>query len=312
MQRKLDFKIDPQAAKIKHGDNIIMLGSCFADEIGAQFAENGFRVLSNPFGTLFHPVPIARLIRETILGNIEERIIQREDIFLSWDAAGEIYGLRESEVRKTLAERREQLRIALKQGNYLFITLGSSFAYRNQQTGEIVANCHKMPQRLFDKELTSAATMQTMWIETLQSLKEFNPELQVVFTVSPVRHFKDGLIANNRSKSRLFELIGELEATSSAHYFPAYEIVMDELRDYRFYNADGIHPNELAVRYVWERFEKVFFSAQTQELCQEMRNLRSAFHHRMLQPDAKAAHAFDEARTRKLKAFLAVHPEVCW
>lgn len=312
IQWKLDFKIDAQPVKIKHGDMVTLLGSCFADEIGAQFLENGFHILSNPFGTLFHPVPIARLICETISGNIQERIFQRDDVFLSWDAAGEIYGLSEAEARELLHVGRQQLKNSLKQSNYLFITLGSSFGYTNRETGDIVANCHKMPGNSFVRELTSLSEMTSIWQKTLQLLKEFNPGLQVVFTVSPVRHFKDGLVGNNRSKSRLFELISELESTSAGLYFPAYEIVMDELRDYRFFHADGLHPNELAIKYVWQQFGEAFFDKKTQELCSEVQEWRKAFHHRILQPHTKAAQAFEETRNRSLEAFLAANPDIRW
>jgi hypothetical protein len=309
---QLDFAIPPASVQIEHGDKITLLGSCFAAEMAEQFAENGFEVLSNPFGTLFHPVPIARLIRETISGIAEERIFQREDVFLSWDAAGEIYELNETGIRAELQSRRERLRTSLQHSNYLFITLGSSFGYRHVQTGEIVANCHKMPQSTFVKELTTAEILKTTWIETLELLKTFNPELQVVFTVSPVRHFKDGLVGNNRSKSHLFELIDALEATTTAFYFPAYEIIIDELRDYRFYNADGIHPNEMAVNYVWQRFEKTFFSAGTRQLCEEVRDFRKLYRHRVLHTKSHAAGILEQVKERKLHEFLTANPAVRW
>jgi hypothetical protein len=309
---QLDFAIAPMPVHMRHGDKITLLGSCFAAEMAEQFTENGFEVLSNPFGTLFHPVPIARLIRETIAGTGEERIFQRDDVFLSWDAAGEIYGLEETGIRSELQVRREQLRTYLHQSKYLFITLGSSFGYRHVETGDIVANCHKMPQSTFVKELTAAELLKTTWCETLELLKTFNPVLEVVFTVSPVRHFKDGLIGNNRSKSRLFGLIEALETSASALYFPAYEIVMDELRDYRFYNADGIHPNEMAVSYVWQRFEKTFFSAETQQLCAEVRDLRKLYQHRVLHAKSHAAVILERVKEQKLREFLAANPAVSW
>lgn len=312
MELKLDFNIDPFKVKMEHGDQCILIGSCFSNEMGAHFEEKGFDVLSNPFGTVFHPEAISRLVSETIEGVRQERVFQRNDLFFSWDAGGTVFGYSEAELKSRLERNRAQLLDYLKNSKYLFVTFGSAFGYTANSLKQIVANCHKMPSSDFTKSMTDTDSMVHSWSKTLNLLFKLNPQIQVVFTVSPVRHVKDGLIANNRSKSRLFELISELEKREQTAYFPSYEIVMDELRDYRFYKSDGIHPNELAVGHVWKHLGKALFSAETQMLCTEIMNLRNLENHRSLYPESIEHLKFIKKLELKIQTFLEMHPEIKW
>lgn len=309
---KLDFDFPEFKTKIQHGDKIVLLGSCFSNEIGESFKSNGFDVLSNPFGTIFHPVALARLISNCRQISTEDDVFQRGDLFFSWDTAGTIYGFSKEELRSTLGDIKNTLLQYIVESKYIFITFGSGFGYELSDTGSIVANCHKMPSTFFKKELTDLSEMIATWKDTLHILKQLNPALQVVFTVSPVRHEKDGLIENNRSKARLFELITVLQEDSSSHYFPAYEIVMDELRDYRFYKSDGLHPNPQTVDYVWERLKDKLMTQYTKQLCEKVMALRRQKSHRTLYENSREAVQFEKSVADKLSQFLLEYPEICW
>ncbi len=312
LKLKLDFPVDPFAIKLKHGDRCVLLGSCFSNDIGAHFVENGFDVLLNPFGTVFHPEPISRMLYETISENREERILQRNDLCFSWDAGGTVFGTSEHELKDTLKLRREKLLDYLRTSKYLFITLGSAFGYIENELGKVVANCHKVSGNNFSKSLTSTDLLVNSWIKTLNRIRELNPDLQVVFTVSPVRHVKDGLIENNRSKARLFELVSALEHFHHVGYFPSYEILIDELRDYRFYKSDGIHPNDQAVQYVWSRLKQALMSEETQSLCDEVIALRAMENHLSIHSRGSESIQFQQNKSVKIKSFLTLHPEIIW
>lgn len=308
---KLDFEIDSLETNLKHGDKCVLMGSCFSNEIGYCFKESGFDALSNPFGTIFHPEPLARIISEALGAVEEERIFQRNDLYFSWDAAGTIFALSDKELEILLRDTRKKLADYLHTAKYLFITFGSAFGYEENQTGNIVANCHKMPGHGFTKSMTELHTMKDSWDKVLKMLQAVNPDLQVVFTVSPVRHVKDGLVENNRSKARIFELILSL-LRPQVHYFPSFEIVMDELRDYRFYKSDGIHPNEQAIRYVWDRLKETIFDGRTRKLCDEIMVLRSEERHEIMYKNSREAIKFENYHAEKLRTFLSANPDVLW
>ena len=312
MKLKLDFEFQLNTPKIQHGDQVVLIGSCFSNEMGLQFESNGFKVNSNPFGTIFHPIPLAKLILDAINQNQENQMFPRKDLFFSWDAAGTVFEYSESALNSLLNHTKAQFRKDLLEAKYLFITLGSSFGYVHNQLNKVVANCHKMPSTTFEKSLTDLDSMAEIWRETLIQLKALNPVLEVIFTVSPIRHIKDGLIENNRSKARLFELIEKLNANFPIHYFPAFEIILDELRDYRFFKSDGIHPNEMAIQYVWQRLTETLMSAVTQKLCLEMVQLRQMENHHSLYPKSVEHQEFSLKTKEKIEQFLAKNPAIIW
>jgi hypothetical protein len=169
-----------------------------------------------------------------------------------------------------------------------------------------------MPSTTFEKSLTDLDSMAEIWRETLIQLKTLNPKLEVVFTVSPIRHIKDGLIENNRSKARLFELIEKLKTNFPIYYFPAFEIILDELRDYRFFKSDGIHPNEMAIQYVWQRLTETLMSTETQKLCNEIVQLRQMENHQSLYPQSVEHQEFLLKTKEKIQQFLVNNPSVIW
>jgi hypothetical protein len=280
--------------------------------MGNKFRHYGFEAKISAFGTIFHPIPLARLVSETLTVIQQERILQRNDLFFSWDASSSMYDLSVEMLIEKLNAERADLKSQLTQANVVFITFGTALGYEEMNQELIVANCHKMPKDHFYKSLTDYELLIDTWMNTLNDLFALNPSCEVVFTVSPVRHIKDGLVENNRSKSRLFELISALEAHPQVHYFPAYEIVMDELRDYRFYKVDGIHPNQQAIDYVWNRFSATFLNEVTQSICQEVNTLRRMESHETLFEGSREVTRFKTQRTEKISAFLAKNPSVRW
>lgn len=309
MKLQLDFTPEISNTKINVGDKITLLGSCFSDEIAIKFKENGFQVCSNPFGTIFHPTAIANLI---LMEDFSTSVIKREDLYFSWIAASNVYALTELELLEKLKNIQLQLIESIRTSSFLFITFGTSFAYENDAFGSVVANCHKLPNSHFTKVMSSVAEMYQDWEICLAKIYEMNPTIQVVFTVSPVRHIKDGLVENNRSKARLIELTNRLSEMTDAFYFPSYEIIIDVLRDYRFYNEDLIHPNNQSIDFVYSQLEHVFMNQATIDVCFEVRKLRKMENHRLLHPDSVKSIEFIEETKRKIEQFLQKNPLIIW
>jgi hypothetical protein len=312
MQATNPFPKPTEALPVKYGQPILLLGSCFSEHLSDRLRNAGFSVNSNPFGVLFHPVPLARFIGESLTGETQERILQRDDVWLSYDASSTVYAMSEKELTRKLELLRKDFRQQLADAGTLFITLGSAHGYRLKTDGTIVANCHKAPASDFEKELTETAVMMDEWSKVIQGLHSAYPGLQIVFTVSPVRYSRDGWVENNRSKARLLELVDQLQRKFSVGYFPAYELVNDILRDYRYFEADGVHPNQLAIDEVWELFQAWYLDAPTKALVKEMEGLRRMESHRLLFPESVKSTEFRQRFNEKRESFLSLHPSVIW
>lgn len=297
---------------MQHGDGIILQGSCFSDEISSHLIAAGHSVSRASFGTIFHPTMLAMNLLNCFEENVSERIFQREDIFFSWDCSSTVFASNEEALLKKLTLTRNQLKYDLSTAKLLVVTFGSAWGYELIETSELVANCHKLPQSNFQKFLSSPYEMVQDWILVLDKLKEVNPELHIVFTVSPVRHIKDGLIENNLSKARLIEVVQQLSIEENCHYFPSYELLMDVLRDYRFYASDKIHPSEEAVEFIWEKFQETYFSDETITMNEKVRGLRKSLEHKSLHGATKAQLNHEENVKRKLEELLLKHPEIEW
>lgn len=290
------------------GDSFIFLGSCFSDELGTIIRSNGFESLVNPGGTIFHPLAIAKLIEWTFDDAISFRTLQHEDIFFSWELAGTIYGMSSEELSSKMEKLRSELSMFLRKASHLFVTFGSAWAYKLKSDGEIVANCHKQHSKLFFKENSSVEEIVSRWKSVISVLKKENPKLSIFFTVSPVRHIKDGYIENNRSKARLLLAVEQLQAESDAFYFPAYEFVLDDLRDYRYFKSDGAHPTPEAVNELWDFFQSSFFTEETIDLLLNWQQIRQAEQHKILYPKSQAARRHMEHTMKRKAQFLAANP----
>ena len=280
---------------ISHNDRCIFVGSCFAENIGNKLAETKIPTSVNPTGILYNPLSICKSIKNALSG----KEYNDNDVFPSggtWncfdfhsrfsnpDMATCIESL--NEATKTFANE-------IRRANVMFVTFGTAFVYEHADTMEVVCNCHKLPENRFNRRLLTVSEIVESWSECIKTLTEANPNLRIIFTVSPIRHWRDGAHQNQISKSTLHLAINELNAKfGSTFYFPAYEIVMDELRDYRFYATDMVHPSETAVQYIWERFSETFFSEQTKSAIAWISKITAAANHRPANPQSDAYKAF--------------------
>ena len=310
MELQLKFEIPKSNIELSYNDSIFLIGSCFSDSIGDKFEQGGFNVESNTFGTLFHPIAISNVIHSTLTEDTNVAIYHRDDLYFSWDAASKIYATSETKLIETVLEKRSLLAEKIKTSRLICITLGTAWEYKLKSAGTVVGNCHKAPQNLFEKSLSSIEDMRKEWDSALSLIRSVNPTAKIVFTVSPVRHTKDGLIENNRSKARLLELIQQLAENHKLIYFPSYEIAIDELRDYRFYEEDFIHPNKTAIEYIWKRFVAFAFADKTTSIYGERKQLLTQLNHKSLHPESEVDKKRLELVERKLKEFENRFPEV--
>lgn len=267
----------------------------------------------NPFGVIFNPVALETLVLRALTEQefTASDLDKRDDIWFCYEAHTSLSGLNQDEVLTQLNEALSDLKLALGSAKHLILTLGTAWAYRLKQTDKIVANCHKQPSDSFSKELLSPEQIEASARNLSAAIKKVNPELTIIYTVSPVRHIKDGIVANARSKAHLLSGVHAYIATdANAYYFPAYELMIDELRDYRYYSADLIHPNQLAIDYIWERFSQVWLSPEAQELNASIGKLRTAMNHRSQFPGSKADTDFKRNLQERLSAFKAAHPHI--
>ena len=308
MKLKLDFSINIDASKINYSDKFIFLGSCFSEEISRRFDDLGFDVYSNPFGVLFHPLSIA----ENIISSINSEpnsILQQSDLFFSWDANRSVFAYSEKDLSDLLERRKDELKTHIPQASKIIITYGSSYIYRKTDSGEYVANCHKEPASLFSKELSEVAEMRDKWLECIDLILTLNPAVEFIFTVSPVRHTKDGLAENNLSKARLIDTIHQLKLNrKNVFYFPSYEIMMDELRDYRFYKSDLVHPSEEATDYIFSQFSACLLTSETLKIMEEYKQIKLMESHKLDFPESRSAAQFRDSLQQKKDTFFQKYP----
>lgn len=281
--------------KINHQHPSLCLGSCFAEHMGNRLSEYQFPTLINPFGILYNPASIAQQLDRAL----EQQSYKAEELF---EAQGlwhhflfhsRFSGRDKSQV---LATMNEQLRLTnsfLAKTNQLIITLGTARVFIDKDKQEVVANCHKLPANHFERRLLSVEECTNVLATTFEKLRASNPTINIILTVSPIRHIRDGLQENQQSKSTLLLACAALKKQYDyIHYFPAWEIMMDDLRDYRFYESDMIHPNETAIDYIWDYFKNGFFAVETFSLMAKLDKIIQASQHRPFQVESEAHQAF--------------------
>lgn len=268
---------------VSHSDGIMLLGSCFAENIGRRLEDGMYDTDINPFGTLYNPSSIARTIRRVVAATPYDytELFYSDGLWHSFDHHSRFSGSEQKTVLERINSRLQAAHEHLRRARLLIITFGTAFVFRLADNGAIVANCHKLPSSRFSRTRLTEQEIIEDWNTTLQMLAEFNPELQIVFTVSPVRHLADGLHGNQLSKATLLLATDKLvQVNCQCRYFPSYEIVTDELRDYRFYAADMVHPSEVAADYVAERFCEAFTTEQARRKAEQCKKLVTMTRHR--------------------------------
>jgi hypothetical protein len=311
MEFILPFHIKPFPFKISYTDKILFLGSCFSEEIGNKMHELKFDVLQNANGILYDPISIT----DSNFAYIDNKPFDEENLFElnglwhSWKHHSVFSGEDKKEVLQKINCSLTSAHSFLKQTKLLIITFGTAFNYQLKETFKNVANCHKAPSSYFIKVLLPVEQIKADLLSAITALEQFNPQLKILFTVSPVKHIKDGVIENNRSKARLLEAAHLVcEEKENAFYFPAYELVNDVLRDYRFYKEDLVHPNQMAIDFVFEKFAHSFFENETKELKEVLEKILSAVNHKPFVKESEAHQKFVTSQLQHIKKIVTDYP----
>lgn len=307
MRWSIDFSIPHFPFPMSHQSKILSMGSCFAQTIGQKMKDAKFDVLVNPFGTIFHPHNLADLLDHALFNDPldEEGVLEMEGLFLHYSTHSDVVGKSVQELKENYDQRLKLTKSYLEQGTHLILTLGTAWIYEHESFGR-VANCHKQPQKLFKKSISKLEEMEMSLWHVLDNFSRVYPNLKIILTVSPVRHIKDGISENQLSKSMLRVLCSNLEhRMESVSYFPAYEIMMDELRDYRFYKTDRIHPTEEAENYIWEKWKSTVFSSETQSKVAEIQKVQLELAHRPFNPESTSHQKFLQNLLAKLERLNA-------
>lgn len=312
---KLQTQVPLQTAKfpIDYDSKIVAIGSCFSEHIGNKLGACKFRITQNPFGILFHPKAIETLVTEAInqVEYTENDVFLHNEQWHSFKAHSALSGTNKTEVLEHLNLQLQYTRQALQEASHVILTLGTAWVYKNTETQNVVANCHKLPQKTFQKELLSVNAIRKALENIVTEVKAINPNVVFVFTVSPVRHIKDGMVENMRSKSHVLTAIHhfiEHQKNERLYYFPSYEIMMDELRDYRFYAKDMIHPSSLAVDYIWEQFKTVWINNGAFPIMKAVTQIQQRLQHKPFNPTSEAHKLFLLKLEADIKAIKACYP----
>lgn len=304
----MDFRLEftPKAfnVKINHRENLFLVGSCFTENIGSKLRQLKFSVLENPNGILFNPISIVNAFN----GYIQNKKYAEADLFYqnecwnSWQHHSRFSNPDKEQCLQVINQSQSEAHDLLKKADWLMITVGSAFVYELSNK-EVVANCHKVPTDKFNKKLLRVDEVTNALSGMLANIFNFNPKAKVIFTISPVRHLRDGFVENNRSKATLIQAIHQLvDADVRLFYFPAYELVIDDLRDYRFYAEDMVHPNYAATNYVWEKFIAACIDEPSHQLMKELGVINAARNHKAFNPLSGAHKIFLQSNYLKIIA----------
>ncbi len=281
--------------QIDYKSKLLLIGSCFTENIGNKFEYFKFQNTINPFGILFHPKAIENLI----LNSINQKKYTKDDVFFHnerwhcFDAHSDLSHPSKERLLENLNTVIQSTNQQLNNTSHIIITLGSAWVYRQIESDNIVANCHKLPQKKFLKELLSVDEITASLENTITLIKSINSKIQFIFTVSPVRHLKDGFTENSQSKAHLITAIQQVtEPRNHTHYFPSFEIMMDDLRDYRFYNSDMIHPNKTAINYIWKQFKNTWINENSYELMDQVDTIEKGLSHHPFNESSKQHQQF--------------------
>lgn len=313
MKMFLDIKINPPEKRISYGENIFLVGSCFTEHIGNRLSDLKFSVLQNPNGILFDPVSVSYSLQSYMQGKLYHAgdLFQLQELWQSWHHHSMFSGTDEQQVLDTINGQQEKARAFLAKADWMIITLGSSYSYRLKEQELAVANCHRAPAQWFKKHLLDIQEIKFELNNCIQRLLAFNPKLRIIFTVSPVRHIRDGVVENNLSKARLLETVHYLvNEFNQVYYFPAYELVIDVLRDYRFYDIDLVHPNYAATEFVFEHFSNNYLDEPAQQMMEEIKKFVNAYRHRPFQPATLAHKRFLKTSLDSILAFQEKYPQL--
>lgn len=311
MQFTTKIPIEKYQNPITYESKIMALGSCFAENMSEKFEYFKFQNTVNPFGIIFNSVSIEKLVNRIVnkIEFTEMDIFFHNDLWHCYEVHSKLSNPNKEKFLKELNLLIFQSFNSLIQTSHIIITYGTSWVYKNIESNEIVANCHKVPQKQFTKEILSIENIEKSIQNTIALIQKVNPNCNFIFTVSPVRHIKDGFVDNTLSKSNLISAIHNSQFTTH-NYFPSYEIMMDELRDYRFYASDMLHPNQTAIDYIWERFSENYISDESQKVIEEVDSIQKSLLHRSFNPNSESHQKFLENLQQKINTLALKFPHI--
>jgi len=302
----------PQAKnRLDYSSKSLCLGSCFAGHIGDKLRYYKFQHTVNPFGVLFHPFAIETLIQRAIQGKFysKDEFFTDRGLWHHYELHSSLSHPDKNALLDTANARLTETKELLREATHIFITLGTAFTYQYKPTGKLVANCHKVAQQNFTKILQSSTDITQSLTRIKDLIRLLNPQAQLVFTVSPVRHLKDGFIENQRSKSHLISAVHEyLDQHKADHYFPSYEVLLDELRDYRFYGHDMMHPSALAIDYIWDKFKATWIEESAFTTMEKVQRIQQGLAHRPFQENSDNHQVFLANLAAKIDEIQQQHP----
>lgn len=313
MEFFLPFKIRDYPFKISYRDKILFIGSCFSEEIGNKLKELKLNVLQNPNGILYDPLSISDALFSYFENKPfdEKNLFELNGLWHSWKHHSVFSGADKKDVLKKISASQSWAHAFLKEANFLIITLGTAFYYQLKDNDKNVANCHKAPSAFFEKKLIPTDEIISEMLSVLAALEIFNPKLKIIFTVSPVKHVRDGIVENNRSKAKLIEAVHSIEEQKeNVFYFPSYELVTDVLRDYRFFKNDLVHPNETAINFVFENFCDSLLETESHKIMKEVRQILSAANHKPFFKESEAHKKFVDAQIEAIRDLEINYPNV--
>lgn len=312
MEFRTIIKLSENKRNINHDDKIVMLGSCFSDNIGTRLRDAMMQVDINPFGTIYNPASI----NQSVLRIIHNQLVTDDEMFHAngvWNNFS--FHSRYSSADKITAIDKMDKRISfshehLRESNMLIITLGTAIVYESKAIGRVVSNCHKLPSQEFVRRMLSISEVEESLRSIIENAHLFNPKIKIIFTVSPIRHVADGLEQNQLSKSTLRVAIGNMikEYPAIVEYFPAYEIMMDDLRDYRFYAADMVHPSDVAIDYIWNTFQGAYFDDRTAQAVQRCERVTKRLTHRIMTDNEEVAERFKKETYEVVTNLVGEYP----
>jgi len=316
MEFRAEFFPKPFQLKIKYDQQLFLIGSCFTEQIGVKLQWHKFHVLENPTGILFNPVSILKSLQSCFLN----RQYKKEDLFnyngvwSSWDHHTRFSSVDQQEAIHKINASIADAAQFLKSTEWIFITLGSAFVYERKEVEpddsyhQVVANCHKVPADSFNRRLMKSDEVELVLSRMISLIRQFQPDAKIVFTISPVRHLREGFIENNRSKSSLIQAVHAVTDEKHVFYFPAYELVIDDLRDYRFYAEDLVHPNYAATNYVWEKFTDACIDKMTLQTMKEVSSVMHAYNHKPFNPTSIQHKQFIKNNLTQIETLRKKHP----
>jgi hypothetical protein len=312
MNFHLEFTPRPFSQKINHHQQLLLIGSCFTENIGIKLKQHKFAVLENPNGILFNPISIAKSV-ESYIDNkqyTEADLFYQNECWNSWEHHSRFSNPDKAACLQGINQSQQAAHDYIVKADWVFITVGSAFVYELLH-GEVVANCHKVPTDKFHKKLLSVPEVVTAFKNMLDDLFAVNPLVKIIFTISPVRHLRDGFVENNRSKSTLIQAVHQLvDGNENIFYFPAYELVIDDLRDYRFYAEDMVHPNYAATNYVWDKFVATCIDEPSKKLMTAINTINAAKSHKPFNPTSEQHKKFLSLNLERVNELSRQYPYI--